>query len=302
MDQHKFLSNRHVGAVAGPEVAQYHGKEVVQSSENDKEAVQPGIITQDLGDVYQQQWSQQTLHVQRPVSQITTPPHQQWPQQNFQDQDFNSPGTIQPRDPSRKQCGIGRNGWIWLALLIALAIGGAVGGGIGGSVAVERAKASSKTCSSSTAVPQSAASTGTLTSTGTPTSESTSTSAGTYFAVPTDVATDNVALALDCANLNGTQTVSAGKTAYNFEVQCGRDFVSKSIIDILAATTYSLEDCLRTCATYNANLGRDGCVAVTFDADISNYVKYHDGNCFIKNSTGTAITVGDRAVGAQLLM
>lgn len=90
-----------------------------------------------------------------------------------------------------------------------------------------------------------------------------------YISVPTDLALADVhvVIPLDCPNLSGTKkTVSPRGKSYTFQLQCGRDYNDGTVIDILAATAYSLEDCLRACATYNINLRRDACVGVSFNA------------------------------------
>ncbi|KAI1880199.1 hypothetical protein JX265_001820 [Neoarthrinium moseri] len=254
MDPHKFLSNRHISIPTGPEVAQHHEKEAT----HDPVSSRPSIATQSVseGSYY------------HPISQYTG--YYQVPESN----PIAAHGP-EPQKRNRTKCHIERNGWILILVIVALIVGAAVGGGVGGSLAVERAKAAAVTAN---ATPTSSA----------PQTSSTATSTSTFYTMPTDVTRGDVdvAVALDCPAIDGRSTTILGST---WLPACGLDFTGSGnpSIDILAATTYSWEDCVRACATYNKKSGSRGCVGITFNADLSGYVKAYEGNCFLKNATTT---------------
>lgn len=73
-------------------------------------------------------------------------------------------------------------------------------------------------------------------------------------------------LSLDCPNLDQTtKKVALGSNTWSFALQCGVDYPGAKN-DILAVTVYTLDDCLRSCLSYNRNLGRADCVGVSFNA------------------------------------
>lgn len=63
-------------------------------------------------------------------------------------------------------------------------------------------------------------------------------------------------------------------------------------IDIVAVVSWSLEDCLRACSSFNANRksGSESCAGVQFHADIFDLVSRFSGNCFLKYTEGRAVT------------
>ncbi|KAK0119963.1 hypothetical protein ONS95_011387 [Cadophora gregata] len=191
-------------------------------------------------------------------------------------------------------CGV-RRPTFWLALLLAfVTIASGIGGGLGGSLAVRsiRRKCSSSNVnldtgsgtdsSGSNSNPDAIYITRTRTITSTLSPDSTPT-ATSDITVPT-----SGFLALDCPSLDGNNIQAFGST---FKVVCGQDSAGPDIISIVA---YSLLDCARACATYNANgVAASGktCVAATFNSYLA-YVSAHQGTCWLK----TASTKGSELV------
>jgi hypothetical protein len=98
-------------------------------------------------------------------------------------------------------------------------------------------------------------------------------------------------LALDCPAIDGqNQTVILGAQSSTFKVECGVDFLGR--VTIMAVTVYSLEDCLRACASYNRNSNSKGCIAVEFGANMTFLEPNDFGTCFLKNGTGTVFNSG----------
>lgn len=112
----------------------------------------------------------------------------------------------------------------------------------------------------------------------------------------------DVSLALNCPDLDDNERdVTAGGTTYKFTLHCGVDYRGTGV-DVVAVTAYSLDDCLRSCASYSYWLGSNGCVAVAFDANMASEVDANYGNCWVKNSTGTTYSfsgdTANRRIGA----
>jgi hypothetical protein len=175
----------------------------------------------------------------------------------------------------------------------------------------------------------SAATSGTSTSAGSPAAATTATTTtSTNLANPLSVPTANVVLAMDCVGLNGTdQTITVSGKDYVFGLYCGADYVrttASGSIDIFAATVYTLNDCLRVCATYNLASNKNLCIGVSFSAsessarfkhtwviiaktiltvprvDLSSDVAGNNGNCWAKNATGVTTQKDNAHMGALL--
>lgn len=89
----------------------------------------------------------------------------------------------------------------------------------------------------------------------------------------------------DCSSVASTLDINLGSRRSSFETLCGQDLVGSGV-DILGIIVYNHAHCAQACASYNRNLGRNECVAVSFQADLA--VLSNFGNCFLKNSTGSA--------------
>lgn len=97
---------------------------------------------------------------------------------------------------------------------------------------------------------------------------------------------DDVVLALDCPSLTmDTTSIQLGSRRNDFRFECGVDLTSTSNINIVAVMAYSLDHCLRACVAYNDYASGDGCVAITFLADLSS-LNQHRGNCYLKSERG----------------
>lgn len=88
------------------------------------------------------------------------------------------------------------------------------------------------------------------------------------YTAPTDQA---LYIHTDCDALQASdqQTQLANGRTDNYSVQCYKDlvrFTGGIGIDIFAVTTYSLDDCMRVCSTYNQNSNSIGCKAVSFNS------------------------------------
>ena len=116
------------------------------------------------------------------------------------------------------------------------------------------------------------------------------------FTAPTDVR-----VALDCQNIDkSNMVIQLGNMKSTFQVACNTDYSGK--IDILAVTVYSIQDCLKACASYNRNSNSTNCAAVSFGANLTAVVPANFGNCFLKTGTGTSYTNKDAShVGATLV-
>lgn len=99
-----------------------------------------------------------------------------------------------------------------------------------------------------------------------------------HIAIPT-----TGTLSLDCPGLTATQTIDLGGPEWTFTPQCGVDLNGDGV-DILAIVSYSFEDCLMACASYNRNSGTTDCVGVEFSADMAN-IASNFGTCWLKKYT-----------------
>jgi hypothetical protein len=108
-------------------------------------------------------------------------------------------------------------------------------------------------------------------------------------------------LKVDCPNLNNQQLTS--QTGSKFTFTCGFDISNgqvtqenRAIVDIVGIISYSLQDCIDSCAEYSlVSSGRgmvDRCTSVSFCYDMRNITGAHGGNCWLKNGTA--------AVGSKL--
>jgi hypothetical protein len=75
---------------------------------------------------------------------------------------------------------------------------------------------------------------------------------------------------------------------YSFSVKCGIDINGKEV-DIMAVVSYSLNDCLMACASYNRNTGSTICKGVEFNADLTTVVPNYFGTCWLKKFTTAQI-------------
>lgn len=133
--------------------------------------------------------------------------------------------------------------------------------------------------------------TGTITGT-----TSTAPAQGTSSLIP--VPPSQGVIDFDCRSLPQSLDIQLGSQKWSFETSCGTDLVGKNI-DILGVISYNHKQCAQACASYNNNLGRNDCVGVAFQADLS-VVGPNYGNCFLKNSTGTAQTKTNTQVAYRL--
>lgn len=87
-------------------------------------------------------------------------------------------------------------------------------------------------------------------------------------------------MSFDCDSRSGqNQTLELnGGHQYVYSVECGVDTVGSGDtgIDLFAATTYTFEDCLRVCSTFNYNSGTETCKGVSFNTGES----LHPTTCF----------------------
>ncbi|KAH8646025.1 hypothetical protein BGZ60DRAFT_570784 [Tricladium varicosporioides] len=201
------------------------------------------------------------------------------------------------REEQRQICGLRYATFFLTVALVSVVVGGAVGGGIGSSLASKNKSVNNSQQIISTII---------MTASGT-TSTSNPTAASTSISSPIRVPTAGT-LFLDCPNIDRTTvtiTPARSSKSYSFHIACGSEFVSASgsgqAIDILPIVAYSLIDCLSACASYNDNLGSNGCVSVTFNSQLSN-VKGNGGTCWLKNSTAKEnLGLGDTSVGVRLV-
>ncbi|KAH0423337.1 hypothetical protein CcaCcLH18_12251 [Colletotrichum camelliae] len=191
----------------------------------------------------------------------------------------------------RRICGLHRSTFYLALVLAVVIIVGSVGGGVGGSLAVKNAQREAQSAQESQA-----AATPTLTdttiATGSPTGSTTesatsSSTTTTWISTPT-----SGLLALDCPGISGTTaSMTVGGQSSRYDIECGVDNNGAGI-DIIAVVSWSLDDCLRACSSFNANResGSESCAGVQFHADIVDLVSRFSGNCFLKNTEGRAVT------------
>lgn len=191
-----------------------------------------------------------------------------------------------------------------IALVIVIVIA-AVGGGVGGSMAVENAKrAAAASALSESGAASTAVSTVTTTVSVRVSGGSTPASETTPTPTPTPSRSAKVAVPptqgvidFDCGKVDPTLDINLGNRRSSFETMCGQDLIGSGI-DILGIIVYNHAHCAQACASYNRNLGRNECVAVSFQADLS--VLSNFGNCFLKNSTGSAQKKSNTQVSYKL--
>ncbi|KAE9577150.1 hypothetical protein CGCF415_v001274 [Colletotrichum fructicola] len=195
----------------------------------------------------------------------------------------------------RRICGLHRSTFYLALVLAVVIIVGSVGGGVGGSLAVKNAQRGAQSAQESQATP-----TPIPTETTIATSSATGSASGSAKASATGSPTTTTRismptfglLALDCPSISGTTaSLTAGGQSSSYDLDCGVDNNGDGI-DIIAVVSWSLEDCLRVCSSFNANRksGSESCAGVQFHADIVDLVSRFSGNCFLKNTEGRAVT------------
>ncbi|KAK8856781.1 hypothetical protein PGQ11_012693 [Apiospora arundinis] len=94
----------------------------------------------------------------------------------------------------------------------------------------------------------------------------------------------------DGKNITVTAREGGVDKPWTFQLYCGASFDGSNIV---AQTTYRLEDCLRSCAAYNRYIKdvqetkMPECAAVEFDANMSWDIVNLNGNCHLKYKTDT---------------
>ncbi|KAI1764431.1 hypothetical protein GGR53DRAFT_466413 [Hypoxylon sp. FL1150] len=187
-----------------------------------------------------------------------------------------------------------------VVVIIVVVLAAALGGGIGGGLkAQQESHSNTSSDAADTSQPSTTASSG---SGGTPTSVQNGASSSTSNpALPSDSG---------CPQIDGTTytpyavdgkpfSFKGGSSLQNFQQKCYTNFVSSTAAqthDILKIFMPTLENCMMTCAAYNAaywaNLnnnvavGGGYCVGVTLE-------KINAGFCYLKNGTGTNDTMGN---------
>ncbi|KAI0448804.1 hypothetical protein F5B21DRAFT_496364 [Xylaria acuta] len=181
--------------------------------------------------------------------------------------------------------GVRRATFFLSVALAVVIIAAAVGGGVGGSLAVQNAKSACKSNSTSevtvvTTTVTAAAATGSATSTAGP------------LVVPTGV------VKLDCPGLGEDIAISLGADSWVFTPACGVDYSGS---DFAAVIVYSFHDCLQACAAHNHYSGEEECMAVTFQANQTQFIPANYGNCWLKkgNPAGNPAD-DDLTAGAKL--
>ncbi|KAK7937774.1 uncharacterized protein PG986_014642 [Apiospora aurea] len=167
------------------------------------------------------------------------------------------------RNPKRDAtiCGISRTLFITLVVVTIVIIAAAVGGGVGGvwpSRASGERPAGDVSASSTDAV--------------TAASRTDRTTGTSLYAVPTA----GVRLPLECARLTGENVTVKYDSSYeaSFSLACGLDKPGRRF-DIVGATVYTYNDCMRLCVSYNRASRTKDCRGVLFGADGSSLRKHH---------------------------
>lgn len=223
-----------------------------------------------------------------------------------------------------------RKGPSWLIFgivvaVVAATVGGAVGGGLGASLAKCKSdlQESSLPITPTSCNTTSSASDRSISATDTSDASGQSTYATTasglilnYVAEPTGRVYN---IATDCENIpdNQIRPPSSGV----FSVYCNKDIawggIAKqkgandeilTIIDIMGSISYSLTDCVQSCAVFNSkaqSFGReDRCRSITFESNFNEAFESQQGNCWLKNgSVSSADNMMDRegAISAVLV-
>ncbi|KAI1488931.1 hypothetical protein F5X96DRAFT_43424 [Biscogniauxia mediterranea] len=189
-----------------------------------------------------------------------------------------------------------------IAAVIILAAG--IGGGIGGGLVAQQQKSTSLGASNPTPTPTTPSSGGESSSPSSP-SPSSSSSSGATVALPTDGGCPQISgqtytpYAVDGQPIPLSSGEGGSQAGQLFRQQCYTNWVSSAASgthDILRIYMPTLENCIMTCAEYNAayraglasgaGVGGGYCVAVSI-------VKRSAGFCYLKNGTVTNDTLGN---------
>ncbi|EJT78738.1 hypothetical protein GGTG_03836 [Gaeumannomyces tritici R3-111a-1] len=200
--------------------------------------------------------------------------------------------TLAGEQRRHKVCGMSIATFVLAVALFVAVIGAAVGGGVGGSMAASTSRSleecrSALNRQSSPSTPISSTPPSPPSSTGAPDGNCTANKRVLEIGPNGGVVppTRDVVVELGCPAMQSAQKILTidGKRL-TFAIRCGEDFNRK---DIGAAISYSMDDCLYSCASYNVISGRQECVAVTFSAELSGSVAARGANCWLKNETAT---------------
>lgn len=190
--------------------------------------------------------------------------------------------------------------------VVAAVVGGAVGGGLGSSLA----KCKNDLRESSLSItPTSCNTTASVLDQPTSAISTSGVSAQlTYATTTSDLILNYVAeptgrvynIATDCENIPDGQIRPPSSGI--FSVYCNKDIawggVAKqrgandealTIIDIMGSISYSLTDCVQSCAVFNSKaeaFGReDRCRSITFESNLNNAFESQQANCWLKNGS-----------------
>lgn len=199
--------------------------------------------------------------------------------------------------------------WLIFGLAIALVaaiVGGAVGGGLGSSLAKchndlrDSSLSTTQTSCNTTVSVLDQATSATRTSSVSGQSTFATTTSGlilNYVAEPTGRVYN---IATDCENIPDGQIRPPSSGV--FSVYCNKDIAwggvaqqrganneALTIIDIMGSISYSLTDCIQSCAVFNSkaqSFGReDRCRSITFESNLNDAFESQQANCWLKNGS-----------------
>ncbi|KAK3331436.1 hypothetical protein B0H66DRAFT_636291 [Apodospora peruviana] len=201
----------------------------------------------------------------------------------------------QPNDASKKR--LRRTNLLWGIALAVVVIAAAVGGGVGGTLAVQNAR--NAACSSTSTPPSS-----TSTSAGAGGAGS-STKAGPYTADPTafvmPLAATDIATLANPPHACPTDIYQHPRNdSAAFKTFCQKDLNGADITNVIS---YTFEDCVDACLSYNRIPGEDVCVGVSMGLNLQDQIFGNSGgNCWLKKATLPSVTPALRVWSAVLCM
>ncbi|ETS76733.1 hypothetical protein PFICI_12120 [Pestalotiopsis fici W106-1] len=171
------------------------------------------------------------------------------------------------RDDKKRIWGLTLPTLIFIIVVAVIVIGASIGGALGGLKATKDRNGALNSVDSAESRSLSTQPKATATTAATATVTTTQSADISNYIAPTD---KDLYIHIDCAALEDDHqsTQMANGQTYSYSVECGKDivrFTGDVGIDIFAATTYTFEDCLMVCSSYNQNSNSTGCKAIAFN-------------------------------------
>ncbi|KAF2028371.1 hypothetical protein EK21DRAFT_90657 [Setomelanomma holmii] len=193
-------------------------------------------------------------------------------------------------DKKRTILGLRRQTFWLVLILVFVLLAAAVGGGVGGSIAVQNAKSKAQSTSSPSQATRviTVAPSFTSVTASQPTTSSASTALDTNIYTPK--LPDDVLRVSNTCDGSGHFAVVLANRVWDFSCNANTDAPGN---DIAAFVSYTMKNCLESCALTNAIQSNQKCVGVVFSENLRKLYDSNGANCYLKTTTSNNHTNTD---------